>query len=114
MGGALSAKVVFVGLDGSGKTSILNYLTSGSDQPDPKPTKTFNNVDVKFKGNREMWFSSCFPMEDFFFVHNGGLPPLCLLSVLQKKKVVFIWNSSLPFHKASTNDKGVAVYSKFF
>jgi GTPase SAR1 family protein len=51
MGGAISVKCLFIGLEGSGKTSILNYLVSGPDQADPSPTRSFNNTDVKFKGN---------------------------------------------------------------
>lgn len=50
MGGALSAKCVFLGLQNSGKSSILAYLASGENQPDPAPTRSFNNQDVKFKG----------------------------------------------------------------
>jgi len=48
--GSITSKSLFIGLDKSGKTSLLNYMANGANQPDPEPTKGFDEQEVKFSG----------------------------------------------------------------
>jgi small GTP-binding protein len=50
MGAAISAKVLVLGLDGAGKTSLSNYLEEGPSNDDPEPSTAFNTAEKKHKG----------------------------------------------------------------
>ena len=63
MGASVSAKCLFIGLDGCGKTSFLKFLEEGPHTDDPKPSVGFDTkgkplwssfsqllTDVKYKG----------------------------------------------------------------
>jgi len=50
MGATVSANVLFIGLDGAGKTSFLTFLEEGPHTTNPKPSVAFDTRDVKYKG----------------------------------------------------------------
>jgi len=50
MGNKLSAKLLFIGLEGSGKTSVLQFLEEGPNGADPKPTTAYDIKEVKWSG----------------------------------------------------------------
>ncbi len=49
MGSSLSAKVLFLGLNGSGKTTVLKYMQDGPHNEEVKPSVGFNEYEIKYK-----------------------------------------------------------------
>jgi len=72
MGQTLSSKLLIVGLDGAGKTNLLQYLEEGPNTTAPPKTTSFDTREIKYKGVKFAVFDVAGSVKDLWKHYYSG------------------------------------------